>query len=177
MRLGIEELVEEDDTTEVLLLDAVEDPDLLAKTLAVSVRLEVVVREIEEEEVLVRVDVTEVVTIPLAVDVLDAAVVRVLVVETKEVWDDCADLVTTALGNADRVDVDVRVAVRLLVAVSVGKILLSSKSLPRGEIIHCGTTCVSGISIATSLILPMSEAAARPRSRPQRLILLSSRLK
>lgn len=128
-----------------------------------------------EEDVPLRVDVTESVVSLLAVLVLERGAVRVLVSEIKEEAEGCDETVASAVAAADRVAVAVRVAVRLLVAVRVGKILFSKRYLPLPEITHEGTSFTS--TAATASPAPAARtAAASPRSMA-RLILLRDILK
>lgn len=116
------------------------DPVLLMDALLVAVRLEVVVREVVEVEVPVRVDIIEVLLRLLAVDDFEVTEVRVLINDAKGDLVAKEDLVGKIVPSEDRVDLEVYVDVRVLFAVNVGIIVSNKSNLEYCVKINCGTS-------------------------------------
>ena len=95
--------------------------------LLVAVRLDVVVREVVEVEVPVRVDTIEVLPRLLEDDDFESIELRVLFNDIKELLVDKEDFVGKFVALEDSVDFEVRVDVRVLFDVKLG-IIVSNKS-------------------------------------------------
>ena len=148
--------------------------------LLVAVRLEVVVREVVEVEVPVRVDTIEVLLRLLAVDDFESTEVRVPINDAKGFLVAKEDLVGTFVSSEDRVDLVVCVDVRVLFAVYVGRISSNKSNLEYCFKTHCGT------SVTTAAAADSPAPAAKTKDSPDspirpiniaRLILLINRLK
>ena len=148
--------------------------------LLVAVRLEVVVREVVEVEVPVRVDTIEVLLRLLAVDDFESTEVRVPINDAKGFLVAKEDLVGTFVSSEDRVDLVVCVDVRVLFAVYVGIIVSNKSNLEYCVKTHCGT------SVTTAAAADSPAPAAKTKDSPDspirpiniaRLILLINRLK
>ena len=156
------------------------DPVLLMDALLVAVRLEVVVREVVEVEVPVRVDTIEVLLRLLAVDDFESIELRVLFNDAKGVLVAKEDLVGTFVSSEDCVLAEVCVDVRVLFAVYVGRISSNKSNLEYCFKTHCGT------SVTTAPAADSPAPAAKTKDSPDspirpiniaRLILLINRLK
>ena len=148
--------------------------------LLVAVRLEVVVREVVEVEVPVRVDTIEVLLRLLAVDDFESTEVRVPINDAKGVLVAKEDLVGTFVSSEDCVLAEVCVDVRVLFAVYVGRISSNKSNLEYCFKTHCGT------SVTTAAAADSPAPAAKTKDSPDspirpiniaRLILLINRLK
>ena len=146
--------------------------------LLVAVRLEVVVREVVEVEVPVRVDTIEVLLRLLAVDDFESIELRVLFNDAKGVLVDKEDLVGTFVASEDRVDLVVCVDVRVLFAVYVGIIVSNKSNLEYCFKTHCGTSVTTAADSSTpaAKIKDSLDSPTRPINIA-RLILLINRLK
>ena len=146
--------------------------------LLVAVRLEVVVREVVEVEVPVRVDTIEVLLRLLAVDDFEGTEVRVLINDAKGDLVAKEDFVGKIVPPEDCVDLVVCVDVRVLFAVYVGRISSNKSNLEYCFKTHCGTS----VTPAADSPAPAAKTKDSPDSptRPiniARLILLINRLK
>ena len=149
--------------------------------LLVAVRLEVVVREVVEVEVPVRVDTIEVLLRLLAVDDFESIELRVLFNDAKGVLVAKEDFVGKIVPPEDCVDLVVCVDVRVLFAVYVGRISSNKSNLEYCFKTHCGTS----VTPAADSPAPAAKTKDSPDSpirpiRPiniARLILLINRLK
>ena len=154
-------------------------PVLLMDALLVAVRLDVVVREIVEVEVPVRVDTIEVLLRLLAVDDFESIELRVLFNDAKGVLLDKEDLVGTFVASEDRVLAEVCVDVRVLFAVYVGITLSNKSNLEYCVKTHCGTSVAPTAATAADSSAPAAKTKDSPASpiNIARLILLINRLK
>lgn len=125
LRVVVEEPLEERDAFVEAVADTVELADFVSRALTVAVRDEVAVRDTLELDVTVRVLVTDRESSVELVGVFDAAAVRVELVEINADRLGKAVAVPAAEAADVLVPVAVRVAERLAVAVSVGRIGLT----------------------------------------------------
>lgn len=158
------------------------DPVLLMDELLVAVRLDVVVREVVEVEVPVRVDTIEVLPRLLAVDDFESIELRVLFNDAKGVLVDKEDFVGTFVASEDRVLAEVCVDVRVLFAVKLGRILSNKSNLEYCVKTHCGTSVAPTTASAADSPAPAAKTkdSLDSPTRPiniARLILLINRLK